>query len=130
MKGTIKFLIVTSIIVYVYLGFVTSVIGKSNEPATQQESRQDKEQEYIYLNKNRLKSVLKDPESAEFSGVFVSYLNGSPVVCGYVNSKNSFGGFSGTQRFVSAGTVQVTEDMMRAGEMESTWAKACNNQRQ
>ena len=44
--------------------------------------------------------VLKDPDSASFSD-FKSYAsNGKADVCGQVNSKNSYGGYSGRAWFV------------------------------
>lgn len=69
---------------------------------------------------------LKDPGSASFSGMFVSWLSGGPVVCGRVNAKNSFGGYAGVTRFVAAGNdTAFLESEMAAGEMEKTWAKFC-----
>lgn len=40
---------------------------------------------------------LKDPESARFQGVHVKW----GTVCGEVNAKNSFGGYTGFKRFLS-----------------------------
>ncbi len=69
---------------------------------------------------------LKDPGSASFRGLFVSWLSGGPIVCGYVNAKNSFGGYTGFTRFVAAGSdTAFLESDMGAGEMEKTWAKFC-----
>ncbi|MHB2205073.1 hypothetical protein [Methylobacterium sp. CM6257] len=47
--------------------------------------------------KNGVRSQLKDPDSARFSRPFVATKNsrGLVNVCGYVNSKNGYGGFSG-----------------------------------
>jgi len=50
----------------------------------------------IELAKMAVLSNLKDPTSAQFSNVRVSSLG---VVCGNVNSKNGFGGYSGNQGF-------------------------------
>lgn len=66
---------------------------------------------------------MKDPGSAEFCNTFVSNAIGAPVVCSEVNAKNSFGGYTGFQRFVSGGSIQVVETDMAAGEMDKTWAK-------
>ena len=41
-------------------------------------------------------SQLKDPESAQFRNLL---LNGQNVVCGEVNARNSFGGYSGFSAF-------------------------------
>lgn len=105
------------LIAAVVLGVVGSAYA--NQGINEQESN------YIYSNKEKIKSKLKDPKSAKFGKSFVSRSLGMPIVCGYVNSKNSFGGYSGEQRFVSGGTIQVLEDQMGAGEMDSLWAQAC-----
>lgn len=81
--------------------------------------------DYIELHKGRIKALLKDPGSAEFQNTFVSRKLGGPVVCGEVNAKNSFGGYTGFQRFVSGGTVQALESQMKAGEMDETWSQVC-----
>jgi hypothetical protein len=55
---------------------------------------------------NAVQSVLKDPDSAEFSDEFIVRTapdsNGLQTVsvCGLVNSKNSFGAYTGPERFV------------------------------
>ncbi len=86
-----------------------------------------KEAAYIRNETDAVRARLKDPDSAEFSGTFVSRKAGPPVVCGYVNSKNSFGGFAGKQRFVSASAADtvVTEEDMADGEMDELWSKVC-----
>jgi hypothetical protein len=68
---------------------------------------------------------LKDSEIARFRHVFVSYAIGAPVVCGKVNAKNSFGGYSGFQCFISGGTIQALETDFAAGEMDKTWMQVC-----
>lgn len=54
--------------------------------------------EYAQVN---LRSLLKDPNSAEFRGLqaYTRDIAGVYVVCGQVNSKNSFGGYTGFQHF-------------------------------
>lgn len=47
-----------------------------------------------------VKQQLKDPNSALFSGIKTyKKIDGSIEVCGYVNAKNSFGGYSGIAPF-------------------------------
>jgi hypothetical protein len=61
-----------------------------------------------------------------FSGMFVSWFSGGPVVCGRVNARNSFGGFAGATRFVAAGNdTAFLESEMAPGEMTKTWSKFC-----
>jgi len=45
-------------------------------------------------------AMLKDPESARFEGLRASKdSEGVVMVCGYVNARNSFGGYAGNQAF-------------------------------
>ncbi|WP_420722498.1 hypothetical protein [Hwanghaeella sp. LZ110] len=48
-------------------------------------------------------SVLKDPESAQFRNVFITTPTQGTAVCGEVNAKNSYGGFTGFQYFITGG---------------------------
>lgn len=44
--------------------------------------------------------VLKDPESARFGNMYGSQrADGTIAVCGYVNAKNSYGGYTGLRPF-------------------------------
>ncbi|WFC43183.1 hypothetical protein [Pseudoxanthomonas sp. SE1] len=48
-----------------------------------------------------IRASLKDPKSAEFRNLSVNPgLSGVRVVCGEVNSRNSFGGYTGFRPFV------------------------------
>ncbi|MET3761694.1 hypothetical protein [Sphingomonas sp. UYEF23] len=50
-----------------------------------------------------LKAGLKDAESATFRNEFVSGLaSGAQMLCGEVNSRNSFGGYTGFKRFIAS----------------------------
>ena len=73
----------------------------------------------------RVKKQLKDPDSAQFRNTYVSRKMGVPLVCGEVNSNNSFGGKRGYQRFAAAGDLIALEEQMGAGEMEKFWRQAC-----
>lgn len=43
---------------------------------------------------------LRDPDSAKFSGLYVRQGSGTPrAYCGYVNSKNGYGGYAGKTKF-------------------------------
>ena len=47
-----------------------------------------------------VKDRLRDPESARFEGIYaMKGSNGKLNYCGYVNSKNSFGGYTGKSQF-------------------------------
>lgn len=66
----------------------------------------DKSQEAQVLAQSEIKSLLKDPSSAEFKSLTVNRIeqkdnHASMVhVCGLVNAKNSFGAFTGFSNFV------------------------------
>lgn len=58
----------------------------------------DKEVEFI---KNKVTETLKDPESARFSDIWaLQGSNEKRVFCGYVNAKNSYGGYTGKKMFI------------------------------
>lgn len=80
--------------------------------------------QYIALAHQNVRALLKDPESARFEDVFVSKKAGVAAVCGYVNSRNSFGGMSGRQRFISGGVTQLEENFA-PGEMDQAWSMLC-----
>lgn len=71
--------------------------------------------------KTKLLMQLKDPDSAKWFGLQLAppkKPGGEPSVCGWVNSKNSYGGYVGFQPFsVSAGMVLMwggeNDDMFR-----------------
>ena len=70
------------------------------------------------IAKETILSMLKDPDSAKFGDVFVGR-NGT--MCGTVNSKNSFGGYTGAQVFT------VDAEFVRIGDngAVATWNKNC-----
>ena len=73
-----------------------------------------------------VRGKLKDPDSAKFSNVRISRKSGQPVACGSVNSRNGFGGMSGAQRFISAGSsATFLEEEMADGAIDEVWARFC-----
>jgi len=83
----------------------------------------------IYIAKKAVKMHLKDPDSAKFENVFVNIANvkGSkiPMVCGYVNSKNMLGGYTGYKRFVSSGFAELTVIEGQMDDFLSLWNSVC-----
>jgi hypothetical protein len=53
----------------------------------------------ISAAKEAIIDMLKDPDSAKFTGVFVSP-KFNWIVCGSVNGKNEYGGYAGPRRFI------------------------------
>ena len=69
---------------------------------------------------------MKDPESTRFRDVVHSPPHGkvtADIVCGWVNSKNSFGGYAGYQRFVVFGNSVLVEGT-RSDVMDDLLASA------
>jgi hypothetical protein len=60
--------------------------------------------EQIAKIKSVISEGLKDPESAKFPDPFVATKEGNNItVCGYVNAKNSYGGYVGKKPFYVLG---------------------------
>lgn len=52
--------------------------------------------------KEVVRNILLDPESARFSDLYAAQRidgNGGIALCGFVNAKNSYGGYTGKKRF-------------------------------
>jgi hypothetical protein len=73
--------------------------------------------------KTALLANLKDPESAKISDMRRVESNGASFVCGRVNSKNSFGGYTGNAIF----SVDSNGEALIGGESVnlSVWASPC-----
>jgi len=87
---------------------------------------EEKEIAWMQAAESAVRERLTDPSSARFSGAQVHYFQGVPVACGYVNAKNSFGGYAGTSRYIYGGGVGTfIETDMAPGEMSKAWAQVC-----
>lgn len=65
-----------------------------------------------------LKNFLKDPESAQ-----IRNQNG---MCGEVNSKNSFGSYTGFKRFIaSPAIVAIDGENIESSEFQTVWERFC-----
>jgi hypothetical protein len=81
---------------------------------------------WVEQAKESVRTQLKDAESAEFRNVAIRDYKGAPLVCGEVNAKNSFGGYSGYQQFVFAGSMGTfLAEHMKPGEMTKAWREFC-----
>lgn len=81
----------------------------------------------IKATKEIVRATLKDPDSAQFRNVAL-FLNesGTGRVCGEVNAKNSFGGYTGFEVFYyAADTVEVVTQRTATvdGVDAETWAR-------
>jgi len=85
-----------------------------------------RQQQWIRLGKKAVRAKLKDPESAKFKDVyFYQGKDNVPVTCGLVNAKNSFGGYSGFEHFVSAGSVDLTYLESEVKDFGVIWNRLC-----
>ena len=76
--------------------------------------------------KQAAKAKLKDPSSAKFRNVYFHRgADNIPMTCGEVNSKNSFGGYGGYQKFVSAGKPEVTFLQEQVADFSNVWNRFC-----
>lgn len=66
-------------------------------------NRVDLDKAQVALMQEKVRSSLKDPASAQF-GTHVAGVNkeGTVMVCGLVNAKNSYGGYTGMSPFAGA----------------------------
>lgn len=111
----------------IFLGaiFVTVVLigcGQSDESKDEMDSIAR-----VRIAKEGVQKNLIDPKSAEFRDVHV-YKNGNSgkIVCGYVNAKNRFGGFTGYEEFISIGKTTVLKSQGDP-DFNSIWQSDCNN---
>jgi len=80
--------------------------------------------------KSSVRAVLKDPDSARFGTIMgAKEPNDQIFACGYINAKNSFGGFTGERLFISASTSDGFLTFKIANDKNSTWAvqKTCHD---
>ncbi|ECK7391419.1 hypothetical protein FRN05_17405 [Salmonella enterica subsp. enterica] len=66
-----------------------------------------------------VKGLLKDPSSAKFSG---DRLARSGAVCGYVDAKNSFGVYTGKERYVYSGGAYLDD---KTSDFSIIWQRSC-----
>jgi hypothetical protein len=94
--------------------------AKLRDEATQ---RRREAELVIIRGERRVRDVLREPDSAEFRGVFEG---NDGVVCGEVNARNGFGGMNGFQPFVSARNVLIYEPSKDAAAFAAVWELHCS----
>lgn len=118
------------VIVMVSVFFVVGVIadGCSNRSGRlSSKAAQEKDREFSWVEKGKgaISARLKDPASAEFRNTFYSKSGNVHMTCGEVNSKNSFGGYAGFQRFISAGDASTSFLESDVKDFDVLWQKMC-----
>lgn len=108
--------VVLAYLVWVGLGKVAS---RDSEP-----SQAMRDVTAARVGKERVGPMLKDASSAMYAGQFMGQRN---VPCGQVNSRNSFGAYTGFVRYiaVSPGLVLLDSDTSLKEDFQQAWAKYC-----
>ena len=74
--------------------------------------------------KDAVRSQSKDPDAVQFGKVWVGQVKQSKVACGTFNGKNSYGAYSGEQRFIAGGDLVMTDE--RHGALiNRMWQDSC-----
>ena len=85
-----------------------------------------KQQSWIRVGKDSVRSKLKDGDSAKFKDVFFSQgKDGVPVSCGWVNSKNGFGAYGGYQRYIATNRAELTFLEEQISDFQVAWNRFC-----
>lgn len=109
------------IIAAAFLVIVSAAVAGCGESAAQKEARINVNLKI--LGEKYVKEMLKDPDSAQFQNQFIG-IKGAP--CGEVNSRNSFGGYGGFKRYISAGKgATFLESDVNPAEFDASWRQIC-----
>ena len=98
----------------------------SSQPRGKKALSADAQRNLVYLSREGIKNRLRDAGSAKFRNV--GYYSGgrAAAVCGEVNAKNAFGGFSGYERFVAVGDAAFFESDVNDGKFGvEVWDQIC-----
>lgn len=115
-----------AIVVFLALG-AAALIALSSKPSTSGGGAPSPS-DYEVLAMQNVRNSLRDPSSADFRNLAITGRIAPGVVCGEVNSKNGFGGYSGFRRFISGGpglATQIEGEGMDPDEFQIAWDKAC-----
>jgi hypothetical protein len=89
-------------------------------------SAKQKQDLWVEVGKDAVLQKLKDGESAKFQNVYFNKsAKGVPVTCGEVTSKNSFGAYTGYQKFISAGKPELTFLQEEVEDFHTSWNSFC-----
>jgi hypothetical protein len=116
------------------IGVVGAIVGENKTTGTPTADapaapRERTDAEIRYYAEEHLKSSLRDPSSAEFRDVSVVHQPGDKVfVCGEVNGKNGFGGFTGYSSFVVVGTIPMIQTDANSRDFVKLWNQVCVKQ--
>ena len=109
----------------------TPIFGEAYELRKQRDemknevTRKSKEEDQQQLNdilnaREHIKGRLKDPSSAKFSGEFIGK---NDAICGHINAKNSFGGYTGESRYIFSVNFSAIDEGTTSFNKE--WERQC-----
>lgn len=108
--------------------YISSTRGPSSPPRTAPATPtiEDHARTAIEVAKREVAAQMKDPASATFREFYVVKTPaGGLLVCGEVNSKNSFGAMSGFSRFMWNTSVVVHEESTPHEKFVDAWNGSC-----
>lgn len=103
---------------------ITFATQNDAQNVTNQKYKKSEKTAWSKIIKDHVREKLKDPQSAVFRNTAFSDLDGIPFLCGEVNSRNSFGGMTGYQRFIGTGANSVLIEE-QSSEFHVLWDKVC-----
>jgi len=118
-------LIIFSVLIGFPLLFIWAIYGLFTGNHSSQISQNTQEAIWIEQSEDAVRERLKDPDSAQFKEVFFNNKGGIHAVCGQINSKNSYGGYSGYKYFISAGSKEMTFIENEVSDFSKVWNKFC-----
>jgi len=108
------------------MAFASLSFAAAGAPTGKSAAKNNPEARFMQKSMAMTRIKLNDPQSAKFREVFVNKAsNGAPVTCGEVNSKNNRGEFGGFQKFVSAGTPDLTFLQADVPAFDQIWKQYC-----
>ncbi|MGM1246674.1 hypothetical protein ACS0TO_04380 [Serratia marcescens] len=121
-------IIITSVLSVVIVNSITPIFGERYEARLHREmiyedakKEEDEKTRKIVIARTAIRNMLKDPSSATF---YSELIKNNGTVCGYVNAKNSFGAYSGNERYLYLnGNAHMNSN---TGEFNSLWVKYCS----
>jgi len=116
---------VTGAIILLLIIIATAVnLFSSSSSSGSKEKSEVSYSDAVWIGKTAVRNVLKNSDSAMFRSIEYVKNGGGGFVCGEVNSKNSFGGFSGWQHFIAVGTQTVYLEEQVSG-FRNVWRDVC-----
>ena len=104
---------------------IPSVFAVANVPETESD-RKPREMRWVEQSQQALQKKLENAHSAKFQGVYFSPgIEHDFMVCGYVNSKNASGEYTGFQRFMSNALPEQTFLETQTKDFHAIWNHYC-----